>query len=165
MSHLLHIDSSVQGDVSVSRRLTARAADRWRAAHPGGIVTYRDLATNPIPHLGVATGVALSVPAEKRTPAHQAALALSVELIEEIKQAETVLLGVPLYNGGPPSTVKSWVDHLIVKGLAVDAETGTGLVGIPTSSCLPPAAVGTVRARRVKAGIMLSPGYHTCCRC
>jgi FMN-dependent NADH-azoreductase len=129
MSHLLHIDSSVQGDVSVSRRLTARAADRWRAAYPGGTVTYRDLATNPIPHLGVATGVALSVPAEKRTPAHQAALALSVELIEEIKQAETVLLGVPLYNGGPPSTVKSWVDHLIVKGLAVDAETGTGLVG------------------------------------
>ena len=129
MSHLLHIDSSVRGDDSVSRRLTARAADRWRAAHPGGTVTYRDLATNPIPHLGVATGVALSVPAEKRTPAHQAALALSVELIEEIKQAETVLLGAPLYNGGPPSTVKSWVDHLIVKGLAVDAETGTGLVG------------------------------------
>ena len=38
MAHLLHIDSSVQGDRSISRRLTARAADRWRATHPGGTV-------------------------------------------------------------------------------------------------------------------------------
>jgi FMN-dependent NADH-azoreductase len=55
MSHLLHIDTSVRGDASVSRRLTARAADRWQAAHPGATVTYRDLGTNPIPHLDAAT--------------------------------------------------------------------------------------------------------------
>jgi FMN-dependent NADH-azoreductase len=112
MAHLLQIDSSVQGDQSVSRRLTARAADRWRATHPGGTVTYRNLAVNPIPHLDPATGAALSA-----------------ELVDEIKKADTVLLGLPLYNFGPPSTVKAWVDHIVAPGLSIDAETGSGLLG------------------------------------
>jgi len=47
MAHLLHIDSSIQGDRSVSRKLTARARDAWLAAHPGGTVTYRDLGSHP----------------------------------------------------------------------------------------------------------------------
>src|SRR3979411_1027025 len=101
-SHLLHIDSSVRGEVSVSRRLTARAADRWRAAHPDGTVTYRDLGPSPIPHLAVATGLARMVAAEQRTAAQDASFALSAELIDEITQADTVLLGFPLYNFGPP---------------------------------------------------------------
>jgi FMN-dependent NADH-azoreductase len=129
MSHLLHIDSSVRGDLSVSRRLTARAADRWRAAHPDGTLTYRDLGASPIPHLDAATGLARMVTAEQRTAAQDASLALSVELIDEIKQADTVLLGLPLYNFGPPSTVKAWVDHLIAPGLSIDTETHTGLLG------------------------------------
>jgi FMN-dependent NADH-azoreductase len=112
MAHLLHIDSSVQGDQSVSRRLTARAAERWRAAHPDGTVTYRDLAADPIPHFDPAT-----------------ATALSAQLIDEIKHADTILLGLPLYNFGPPSTVKAWVDHIVAPGLSIDAETGAGLLG------------------------------------
>jgi FMN-dependent NADH-azoreductase len=129
MSHLLHIDSSVRADQSVSRRLTARAADRWRAAHPDGTVTYRDLGTNPIPHLDAATGLARMVGPEQRTPAQDASHALSAELIDEIKQADTVILGLPLYNFGPPSTVKSWVDHIIAPGLSIDAATHAGLLG------------------------------------
>ena len=128
MSHLLHIDSSVRGEDSVSRRLTARAADRWRAAHPGGTVTYRDLGTDPIPHLDAATGLARMVTAEQRTAAQDVSFALSAELIDEIKQADTVLLGLPLYNYGPPSTIKAWVDHLIAPGVSVDAETNAGLL-------------------------------------
>ncbi len=60
MAHLLHIDTSVRGDESVSRRLTAHAADRWRAAHLDGAVTYRDLAADPIPHFTPESGAALS---------------------------------------------------------------------------------------------------------
>ena len=117
MPHLLHIDSSVQEDRSVSRRLTARAADRWRAAHPGGTVTYRDLAADPLPHLD---------------PGQSAPL--SAELVDEIKTADTVLLGLPLYNYGPPSTVKAWVDHVLVDGLSVDFATGQGLLTNPAMS-------------------------------
>ena len=129
MAQLLHIDSSVQGGRSVSRRLTDRAAERWRATHPGGTVTYRDLAVNPIPHLDGETGTARLVPAEARTPAQDTSFALSVTLVDEIKNADTVLLGVPLYNFGAPSTVKAWVDHIVAPGLSMDAETGGGLLG------------------------------------
>ena len=129
MSHLLHIDTSIQGDKSVSRRLTARAAGRWRDAHPGGTTTYRDLGADPIPHFDAATGTARMLPSEQRTPAQQASYALSLELVGEIQAADTVLLGLPLYNFGPPSTVKAWVDHLIVPGVSTSAGGTEGFLG------------------------------------
>jgi FMN-dependent NADH-azoreductase len=129
MAHLLHIDTSIQGDQSASRRLSARAADRWRDAHPNCTVTYRDFAVDPIPHLDAAGGLARLTPPESHTPAQAASFARSVELIDEIKRADTLLLGLPLYNFGPPSTVKSWVDHLVAPGLSFDPETHEGLLG------------------------------------
>ncbi|MFB9838279.1 FMN-dependent NADH-azoreductase [Actinoallomurus acaciae] len=128
MAHLLHIDSSIKGEQSVSRRLSARAADAWRAAHPGGTVTYRDLGAHPLPHLDTAGGLARMVPPEDHTPEQGASWRLSQEVIEEVRQADTILLGLPLYNFGAPSSVKSWVDHLIGPG-AVDRESGAGLLG------------------------------------
>jgi FMN-dependent NADH-azoreductase len=129
MSHLLHIDSSIQGDASVSRRLTAHAARRWAEAHPGSTVTYRDLAADPIPHFDAVSGLARNIPADQHTPAQAESFALSTRLIDEIKNADTVLLGLPLYNYGAPSIVKSWVDHIIAAGLSFDPATGTGLLG------------------------------------
>lgn len=127
MPHLLHLDSSFQGDSSVSRRLTAQAAQRWQLTHPRGTVTYRDLAADPVPHLDAETGMARLVRAAERTPAQHASFALSEQLVGEIKRADTVVLGLPLYNYGPPSTVKSWVDHLVAPGLSI-GEDGTGLL-------------------------------------
>src|ERR1700730_2263651 len=98
VAHLLHIDSSIQGDRSVSRKLTARARDAWLAAHPGGTVTYRDLGSHPLPHFDTATGLARIVPPGQRTPAQAASWALTEELIGEVKEADTILLGLPLYN-------------------------------------------------------------------
>ncbi len=66
---------------------------------------------------------------EEHTPEQAASYALSVELVEEIRRADTVILGLPLYNYGPPSSVKTWVDHLIVPGLALNPETHEGLLG------------------------------------
>ncbi|RSM40736.1 FMN-dependent NADH-azoreductase [Amycolatopsis balhimycina DSM 5908] len=129
MAHLLHIDSSIQGDGSVSRRLTARAAAAWRAAHPDGTLTYRDLGANPLPHFDAAGGLARNVPPEQHTPEQAASWARTREVIDEVKAADTVLLGLPLYNFGPPSSVKTWVDHLIAPGLSVDSETYAGLLG------------------------------------
>jgi FMN-dependent NADH-azoreductase len=129
MAHLLHIDSSITGERSVSRKLTARTRDVWRAAHPEGTVTYRDLGSNPLPHLDADTGLARMVPPEQRTPAQAASWALTEQLVNEIKQADTILLGLPLYNFGAPSSVKTWVDHIIAPGLTIDPETKAGLLG------------------------------------
>src|ERR1700677_4213966 len=99
MSHLLHIDSSLRTEGSRSRRLSAHYAERWQAAHPGGTVTYRDLAADPIPHLDHA--------------AFSAAFALGSQLIDEVLAADTILLAMPLYNFGPPSTFKAWFDRIV----------------------------------------------------
>ena len=113
MSHLLHIDSSLRTEGSRSRRLSAHFAERWQAAHPEGTVTYRDLAADPIPHLDhVAFSARFAAPAD-HTPEQAAAFALSNELIDEVLAADTVLLAMPLYNFGPPSTFKAWFDRIV----------------------------------------------------
>jgi FMN-dependent NADH-azoreductase len=129
MPHLLHIDSSIRGEHSVSRRLTARAAAAWRAAHPGGTVTHRDLGKEPLPHLDEAGGMARMTPLDQHTPEQRKSWELTEELVAEVKRADTVLLGLPLYNYGAPSSVKTWVDHLNAPGIAFDPSTGAGLLG------------------------------------
>jgi FMN-dependent NADH-azoreductase len=129
VTHLLHIDSSIQGDASVSRKLTARAAAVWRAAHPDGTVTYRDLGSDPLPHLDAAGGMARILPREQHTAAQTESWALTELLVGEVKEADAIVLGLPLYNFGAPSSVKAWVDHLVALGLSIDPETHTGLLG------------------------------------
>ncbi|MEY2589957.1 MAG: FMN-dependent NADH-azoreductase [Acidimicrobiaceae bacterium] len=128
-NHLLHIDSSIQADRSVSRRLTARAAGVWLAAHPGGTVTYRDLGADPLPHLDSDGGLARMVAPAEHTPAQATSWALTTQLVDEVKRADTILLGLPVYNFGAPSTVKAWVDHLVALGLSLDPATHEGLLG------------------------------------
>jgi FMN-dependent NADH-azoreductase len=129
VAHLLHIDSSIRTKESVSRSLTARAAMVWHAAHPGATVTYRDLGAEPIPHLDTASGLARLIPPDQHTPAQAASWKLSQELVAEIKEADTILLGLPLYNFGAPSSVKAWVDHIVANGLSVNEATQEGLLG------------------------------------
>lgn len=129
MSHLLHIDSSINGERSVSRRLTGQAAERWRAAHPRGTVTYRDLGSDPIPHIHAQSWLAGTTPAEQRTAEQAASWAVTERIIDEIKAADTILLGMPLYNYSAPSSVKAWVDHLIAPGHSFDTLTQEGLLG------------------------------------
>lgn len=127
--HLLHIDASIQAERSISRRLTARAVARWRERNPEGTVTYRDLGSAPPPHLDHDGAMARVVPPEQHTPEQAAAFALSRELADEIREADTVLLGLPLYNYGAPSAVKAWVDHLIAPGVTFDPASGEGWLG------------------------------------
>src|SRR6266550_9463626 len=129
MAHLLHIDSSIRVEGSVTLLLSARAAGVWRAAHPGGTVTYRDLGASPVPHLDTRGGLARNIPPEQHTPAQAVSWKLSEQFVDELKHADTILLGLPLYNFGAPSSVKAWVDHLIAPGLSVDAETHAPLLG------------------------------------
>jgi FMN-dependent NADH-azoreductase len=69
------------------------------------------------------------VPREQHTPAQAESWALTEQLVNEVKEADGIVLGLPLYNYSVPSSVKTWVDHLIAPGLAMDPVTGTGLLG------------------------------------
>jgi FMN-dependent NADH-azoreductase len=113
MRHLLHIDSSLRSGGSRSRQLSAHFAELWRADNPDGIVTYRDLAADPVPHLDDAAFFAQFVPEADRTPEQAAAFAVSTQLIDELLAADTVLIGLPLYNFAPPSSFKAWFDRIV----------------------------------------------------
>ncbi len=113
MPTLLHIDSSPRGDYSVSRKLSAAFVESWKKQHPDGKVIRRDL---PATHLTFVDmdwiGGAYSSP-DQHTPEHKKALALSDELIEELKAADQIVLGTPMYNFAIPANLKAWVDHIV----------------------------------------------------
>lgn len=113
MTHLLHLDSSLRSEGSRSRRLAAHFVAGWRQAQPDGRVTYRDLAANPPPHLDEAGFTAQFTAAEERTPEQNESFKVSEELIDELLAADTVLIALPLYNYGPPSTFKAWFDRVV----------------------------------------------------
>lgn len=113
MSNLLHLDSSLRRDDSRSRRLSAHYAQRWRAANPDGAVVYRDLDADPIPHLDAnAFFAGFTLPGE-RTPDQVEAHKLTDLLIDEVIAADTVVVGLPLYNFSVPSTFKAWFDRIV----------------------------------------------------
>lgn len=102
MATLLHIDSSVfPGEASSSRSVTAAFRKVWEEQHPEGTVIYRDLAAAPVPHISAAAWSAGYAAPSERTPEQSAAFAARVKLIEELEQADTVLIGAPMYNFDP----------------------------------------------------------------
>ncbi len=112
MKTLLQIQSSIFLNGGQSSQLAERFVARWRASNPAGKVIVRDLAAQPLPHLDAARfGAYLAKPGE-RTPAQQAAVDESDALIDELKRADVVVLGLPTYNFGLPSTLKAYFDHI-----------------------------------------------------
>lgn len=122
MPTLLHIDSSAVADGSVSREVTAAFRAAWLAEHPEGTVIHRDLAADPIPHLDAHGIKAGFVPVEGRSPEQAAAFALREELMAELEQADAVLIGAPMYNFTIPSTLKAWLDQVILMGRTAGEE-------------------------------------------
>ncbi len=113
---LLHVDSSILGDHSVSRKISSAAVNALRGAHPGLEVIYRDLDAAPPPHQSGALLAAQGVAADERTPGQAREVAEASAILDEFLQADIVVLGVPMYNFGIPSQLKSWIDHLAVAG-------------------------------------------------
>jgi len=103
---LLHIDSSILGQQSASRELSAAITARWQDAVPGLQVTYRDLDAAPLPHVS-----GRSLAGTDATEGDEAARAL-----QEFLDADVVVIGAPMYNFGIPSTLKAWIDRLAVAG-------------------------------------------------
>lgn len=121
MSHLLHIDSSVRSTTSITRTLTAEFASIWADAHPGGQVTYRDLAQGSVPHISEEMVPAMWIPPSARTADQRRATELQERLIAELEAVDTLVIGAPMYNFNIPSSLKAWIDHVVVFGRTVDA--------------------------------------------
>ncbi|WP_444436639.1 FMN-dependent NADH-azoreductase [Pseudomonas sp. A6] len=131
MSRVLVIESSARQQGSVSRQLTAEFIANWRAAHPADEIQVRDLALEQVPHLDADLLGGWMKPAEQHSAAEQAALQRSNLLTGELLAADVLVLAAPMYNFAIPSTLKSWLDHVLRAGVTFKyTETGPqGLLG------------------------------------
>lgn len=116
MSTLLHIDSSARFSGSLTRELSGAFVAQWQAKNPGGRVITRDVAAEPLPHLSEAMLGAYFTPADQRSAEQQATIATSDKLVDEVVAADTLVIGIPMYNFAAPSAFKAWIDHICRAG-------------------------------------------------
>ncbi|MEW2492564.1 FMN-dependent NADH-azoreductase [Streptomyces nodosus] len=117
MATLLHIDSSVfPTPASASRAVTSAFREAWQEQHPEGTVIYRDLSAGSVPHITADAHGAGFIDPAAHTPEQATAFAERLQLIEELERADAVLIGAPMYNLSIPSTLKAWLDNVILFG-------------------------------------------------
>jgi FMN-dependent NADH-azoreductase len=117
MTTLLQLNTSLFSNEGQSSRLADEFVTEWREAHPEGHVIVRDLAAAPVPHLTGERFQAFLAKPEDRTDAQRAEAEVSDVLVNEIQRADAVVIGLPMYNFGVPSTLKAYFDHIARAGI------------------------------------------------
>jgi len=117
MSKILLVTSSPRGPLSYSSKVARSLADELAASHPDARILVRDLASRPLPHIDGNFLSGLATPAERRTTAQAAAVALSDEIIAEVFDADIIVIASAMINFGLSSTLKTWFDYLLRAGV------------------------------------------------
>lgn len=127
MPTLLAIESSPRGERSVSRQLTAKFIEDWKADHSGGAVVMRDLMKTLLPFVDLPWIAGAYSPAETHSPEMKDALAVSDKLIAELMAADHLVIGTSIYNFSVPAVLKAYIDHVVRLGVTFTS-TYEGLV-------------------------------------
>ncbi len=128
---LLHIDASAQiEERSHTRKLTNTFIDRWTHIRPQDRIIQRDVGRSPIPAIDQDWITAAFTKPEDRTPAMNARLALSDELIDEVIASDIIVMGVPMYNYGVPAALKGWIDQIARIGRTFSFDLARGDIPI-----------------------------------
>ncbi|MEO1637894.1 MAG: NAD(P)H-dependent oxidoreductase [Pseudomonadota bacterium] len=125
MTKVLLVNASGTVDGSVSRAATAKLLADLGPTE----VIHRDLAATPLPQVDATWITTRLIPADQQTAADKEVLALSDELIAEVKAADVILIGMPMYNFGMPAALKAWID-LVARPKVTFAYTENGPVGL-----------------------------------
>ena len=126
---ILQINASARSAGSNSTRLADAISARLLAQNAGAVIELRDLASNPHPVLDEPALGALFTPADQRSAEQAARVALDDQLIAQVKSADVLVLGVPMYNFGVPVQLKTWIDAIARAG-ATFRYTENGPVGL-----------------------------------
>ena len=120
MMKILHIDTSarridnkVQAYNSISKTLAANFVDKWLTLNSECKVIYRDLGVNPPEFISQDWIAAVFTPEDKKTDEQKSLLLLSDTLIDEVDQADIIVISSPMYNYGMPAALKAWFDQVI----------------------------------------------------
>jgi FMN-dependent NADH-azoreductase len=128
VTNILQLNSSLSGESGQSSRLASEFATALATA-TGATVQVRDLAHQLVPHLTAERFAAFTTPASERTLEQQRYVAESDALVEELRRADVLVFGVPMYNFGVPSTLKAYFDHVARAGVTF-RYTPDGPVGL-----------------------------------
>jgi FMN-dependent NADH-azoreductase len=129
MSNILYVTASIRAAAdSVSRGLGQRIVEGL-AAKTGAAVTTRDLAANDLPYVSAERFAANLTPAEARTPEQAELAAIADTLIAELQAADAIVIAAPVYNFGPPASLKAWAD-LVARAGTTFQYTATGPEGL-----------------------------------
>ncbi len=129
MPTLLAIEASPRFDRSTSRKLAAVFVETWKAANPGGPVIVRDLAKTNLPFVDLPWIGGASAPPETHSPESAAAIKVSDDLVAELKAADRIVIGTPMYNFAIPAVLKAYIDHIVRVGVTVSADNKGLLTG------------------------------------
>jgi FMN-dependent NADH-azoreductase len=131
MTTLLQINASIHNGKGQSSQLANQFVAAYKERHPDASIVVRDVAAaDPVPHLNGERFGAFISKAEDRSAAQHAIVAYSDALIEELKQANVIVIGLPMYNFGVPSQLKAYFDHIARAGVtfAYTAQGPKGLI-------------------------------------
>lgn len=117
MNTLLQLNSSIFANGGQSSRLANEFVAAWRSRYPTTRVIKRDFALDTVPHLTAERFQAFLAKPEERNAEQQAVVAYSDTLIDELKHANVIVLGLPMYNFGVPSQLKAYFDHVARAGV------------------------------------------------
>ena len=127
MTALLVIETSPRGTKSISRTMTRRFVEEWRASHSSGEVAIRDLTKTELNFIDMKWLSAYFTPPEQHTAEMHTSLKLSNELVAEVLAADHIVIATPVYNYNVPAALKAWIDNIVRKGLTLGFD-GRGLV-------------------------------------
>jgi FMN-dependent NADH-azoreductase len=131
MTTLLQINASIHADHGQSSQLATQFVQAFSRNHPDSRVVLRDLAGDTVPHLSAERFAAFLAAPGERSAAQHDVVAYSDTLIDELKQADVIVLGLPMYNFGVPSQLKAYFDHIARAGETF-RYTANGPVGLLT---------------------------------
>ena len=124
MSKILVINASARKGRSFSRTLTGTFAEKWEQKNPEDSVVHREVGQENIPHVSEAWIAGAYTPAHLRTAESEAALSVSDTLVGELKDADIIVLGTPMYNWSIPSSLKAYIDQVLRVNETVLIEPG-----------------------------------------
>src|SRR5580698_4567330 len=131
MTTLLQINASIHADHGQSTQLATQFVQAFTRSHPATRVILRDLAGDTVPHLSAERFAAFLAKPGERNAAQHDVVSYSDTLIGELKQADVIVLGLPMYNFGVPSQLKAYFDHIARAGETF-RYTANGPVGLLT---------------------------------